>query len=227
MVYGNGLLGKAFKKIEDNQIIIYAKGVSNSQCQDDQQFKREYDELLYILQNNPYQKIVYFSSCSILDTSLFDTPYVQHKINIENLIKKIHNNYLIIRLPQVAGHTNNPNTILNYIHNNIKSTKKFVLWKNAKRNIIDVEDVVIVVDGIIKSGAYNTTLNVANRNSYSMSDIVNVFEGLMNTKATFEIDTRISEYDINIANIESILSKTNIKFDNNYLQKTLKKYYGK
>lgn len=228
MLYGNGLLGQAFKKYQDNlDVIIYAKGVSNSQCKDNKEFERDYDELLSTLENNQNKKIIYFSSCSILDTTLLSTPYVQHKINIENLIKKIHKNYLIIRLPQIAGYTNNTNTILNYIHNNIINNNKFVLWKNAKRNIIDVKDIVTIVDQIIIANFYNTTINVANKYSHSMLDIVGVFEKLLNKKAIFDVDTRISEYNIDITDIETILLKTNILFNNDYLYETLKKYYKK
>jgi nucleoside-diphosphate-sugar epimerase len=223
MVYGNGLLGKAFKKYENNpDICVHAAGVSNSSCQEQSEFFKDYNLLIETLQKHSNQKFLYFSSCSILDENLVESMYVQHKLKMEDLIKQHHKNYLIVRLPIVAGNTSNPNTLLNYLYNNIKTNNKFNIWKEAKRNIIDVEDIVNIVDNLLTNNTFNNCIiNVANTHSYYIMDIVQAFEKLLNKIAIFDIINKKSSYDIDVSKTKHI-----VNFENTYLYKTIEKYYG-
>lgn len=55
-----------------------------------------------------------------------------------------HPRHLILRLPQVAGRTPNPHTLLNYLYARISRGESFRLWRNARCNIIDVDDVAAI-----------------------------------------------------------------------------------
>ena len=125
---------------DSKESCVYAAGVSNSNCSDQREFDRERDRLMIAMeQHRLVDLFLYFGTCSA-DGSL-DSPYVQHKIKMEKIVSE-HPRYLILRLPQTAGKTENPHTLLNYIFTRIIRSERFQIWKNARRNIIDVDDVV-------------------------------------------------------------------------------------
>ena len=141
MIIGSGLLANAFLKSPLNieNVTIYAAGVSNSNCSDESEFKREHLRLVEALKKSPKNNVfIYFGTCSVYDPLVFKTPYVIHKLEMEKIVHS-HHSYHIFRLPQVAGETSNPHTLLNFLHARISRSEKFNLWENAERNIIDVK----------------------------------------------------------------------------------------
>lgn len=72
------------------------------------------------------------------------------------------NDFLIIRLSNVVGVTSNPNTIVNYLYSKIASSTTFDLWRYAKRNFIDIEDVQSIASYMLNNLSMNkVTLNIA------------------------------------------------------------------
>ncbi len=95
MVIGNGLLAQtlsAFKETDD--VTVFASGVSNSSELNVSAFNRELN--LLSLQKNNSSKLIYFSTCSVLDKSAADNQYVKHKINIENFITSNSCNLVVL-----------------------------------------------------------------------------------------------------------------------------------
>lgn len=228
MIVWNGLIANAFKHYENNDdVIIFASWVSNSQNQDDSLFKREIDLIEWTLKLNYNKLFIYFSSCSVTDETLRDSKYIKHKINAENIIKNNkHNYFLIIRIPNIVWYTDNPNTLINYLINNIKNWKKITLFKKAKRNIIDVEDLFKLAHYIISKKFFlNSTINIANTKNENILDIVNCIETIFWYKADYVISDWGWEPKIDIKNIEDIIKETWIDFWSWYLTKIIKKYY--
>jgi nucleoside-diphosphate-sugar epimerase len=230
MLIGSGLLAKSFVSefSQREDVCIYAAGVSNSTCTDAHEFSRERKRLSDSLQKakevNPF---VYFGTCSVADPEAKGTPYVLHKLAMEQLVST-HPNYLILRLPQVAGITPNPHTILNYLYAKIARSEAFSLWRNARRNIIDVEDVAsIVKQMVIVKAARNMTLNIANPVNYSMAEIVGAMERVVGKRAIYDVVDRGSEYAIDVSSMLTFLGKTSVRFGDDYLERVLGKYYGK
>ena len=127
---------------------------------------------------------LYFGTCSA--NGSLDSPYVQHKIKMEKIVAE-HPQYLILRLPQAAGKTENPHTLLNYIFARIIRSERFQIWTNARRNIIDVDDVVRIAVGIaLEEGVRRECINVANFSDYSMGDIVAKIEKVVGKKSIFD-----------------------------------------
>ena len=117
MVIGNGLIANAFNQYKNNDdVIIFASGVSNSSNNKIEEFEREINLLNEYLISD--KKLIYFSTCSITDNSK-KSDYINHKIFMENFIKSNHNNYIIFRLPIVVGKCNNKNTFFNNIRDKI------------------------------------------------------------------------------------------------------------
>lgn len=230
MIIGSGLLAREFHKefFESENVCIYAAGVSNSACTEIEQFKLEKTRLLEALEGTrEFDAFVYFGTCSIYDPEARNTSYVQHKLAMEKIVS-FHPKNLIVRLPQVAGNTPNPHTLLNFLHDRITKRNKFYLWRNAMRNVIDVADVVsitrqLVTDPMIR----NIVVNVANLINYSMLEIVQAMERVTGATALYEMEERGSQYSINTALMNNVLPQCDVSFDSRYLDRVLAKYYRK
>jgi nucleoside-diphosphate-sugar epimerase len=230
MLIGSGLLAQAFVSAYSSRedVCIYAAGVSNSKCTDTNEFARERERLMGALQQAKHvDAFVYFGTCSVADPEVQNTPYVQHKLVMERLVTT-HPHHLILRLPQVAGITPNPHTLLNYLYAKIARSEAFSLWRNAKRNIIDVDDVASISRQLVADKTLrNITLNIANPVSYPMTDIVSVMERVVGKHAIYDVVERGSEYPIDITSMLTALNKTSVKFGEDYLEQVIGKYYGK
>ena len=224
MIVGSGLLAQAFYPFYLNRadVCIYAAGVSNSNCVDKQEFNRDKERLQSKLNKCSKEILfVYFGTCSISDPEMLNTPYLKHKIAMEYLVQT-HPNYLIFRLPQIAGRTPNPHTLLNYLYARISRSESFNLWSSAIRNIIDVDDITLIANQIIENNLIkNKVINIANPVNYRITEIVQVMEGVVGKKAIFKVIDRGSEYLIDINGV----TLAGVNFDEYYLSRLITKYY--
>lgn len=230
MIIGSGLIAHAFSGMfaRREDVCIYAAGVSNSLCTDASEFARERQRLEDALRQAKHvDAFVYFGTCSVADFEAQDTPYVRHKLAMEQLVRA-HPRNLILRLPQVAGRTPNPHTLLNFLYARISRSESFELWSRAKRNIIDMADVVAISEQFIaNASARNMTVNIANVVNYPMATIVLAMESVVGKPAVYRTVERGSEYSIDTSAIYPVLEKAGVKFDNGYLEKVIGKYYEK
>ena len=229
MIVGSGLLAKAFARHfdADSCIWIHAAGVSNSSCTDTQEFERDRLRLLDSLQTGLHADVfVYFSTCSIGDPTAVNSAYVRHKVAMEGLVSA-HPSFIITRLPQLAGQTPNPHTLLNYLYARVSRSESFGVWKNATRNIIDVEDVVAILTQLIKdTEARQLTINIANPVSYPITNIVAAMEKATGKTAIIELIDDGAAYEIDISQIRPIINKLGLLFDPTYLPCVIEKYFG-
>jgi len=80
MIVGNGMIATKFKRYEDqDDVLIFASGVSNSSETKDISFLRELEMVKSCLDNFSDKRFIYFSSCSLEDIELKNTPYHLHK----------------------------------------------------------------------------------------------------------------------------------------------------
>lgn len=230
MIVGSGLIARAFIRGGANALAgncFYAAGVSNSGCKDEGEYLRERERLDAALDAcPPGDRFVYFSTCSIEDPAMRESEYVRHKIRMENLVRE-RAGHLILRLPQVAGKTPNPHTLLNYLHARIAHSERFQVWNGAMRNIIDAADVVrIATDLIVTEDANAETINIANPRSIMMTDIVKAMERVLGVRAVFDIVDKDSGAPISTGRIAAAIERCGIVFGDAYLDGILEKYYG-
>lgn len=228
MIIGTGLLATAMMPAFSHQegSVIYAAGVSNSRCDDPKEFSKEASCLeRAILEQASGNPFVYFSTCSIYDVESINTPYVQHKLAMEDLVRRL-SNHLIVRLPQVAGKTPNPHTLLNFLHARIARGEGFSIWTKARRNIIDCVDVARIVRALVEDGWHGETINVASDSDYSLIEIVRTFELILHKAAIFELLEQGGVYAIDTSLMAPYANAEGIRFDEGYLACVLRKYYG-
>jgi UDP-2-acetamido-2,6-beta-L-arabino-hexul-4-ose reductase len=228
MVVGNGLIAKKFIAYNNRaDIIIFASGISNSKNIEQAAYDREIALLENTIQKYPNSQLVYFSTCSILDEEENKSAYVAHKKRIESVIIANQANYYIFRISNLAGKTNNENTILNFFIHKITSHNHFSVWKNAVRNIIDVDDMYKIIDYIIDNTLFpNSIINIANPISYLAPDIVATIEAIFNKKGNFTIQEKGTSFKIDINPIAAIINKVGVVFGEDYLKNTILKYYS-
>ncbi|MFA6036686.1 MAG: NAD-dependent epimerase/dehydratase family protein [Legionellales bacterium] len=223
MIIGSGMLAKLFSTYENNDnIIIFASGVSNSQETQAAAFKREHYLLVNTLQENPEKTLVYFSTGSVYDSSAKDSLYVIHKKHMEQLIQKHAKKYYIFRLSHVVGKTSSP-TIINFLKQKINSGETFELWANSTRNLIAGEDVFKLVDYILNHDLFkNEIINIASHENLSIQKIVYIIEGVLGKSAHFTLTQKGAAYPIDISLIEKILPKAGVSFKKDYVSIILK-----
>lgn len=230
MIIGSGLVARAFLAHAPQlaSACIYAAGVSNSSCVDPREFARERQRLESALDTsedaNPF---VYFSTCSTGDPDLLASAYVDHKLRMEELVRA-HPRYLVLRLPQLAGHTPNPHTLLNYLHARIVRSERFAIWSRAQRNIIDVDDMArVALDLILTECAAGETINVAAPRSATIGEIVVAMEQVLGRHAIYDSIDRGSAYLIDILRIRPSLHRLGLSFPPGYLHDVITKYYAR
>jgi nucleoside-diphosphate-sugar epimerase len=226
MIIGSGLLARAFAHLfaGSRDCCVYAAGVSNSNCSDQREFDRERDRLMIAMEEHrSVDLFLYFGTCSA--NGSFVSPYVQHKIEMEKIVAE-HPRYLILRLPQTAGKTENPHTLLNYIFTRIIRSERFQIWRNARRNIIDVEDVVRIAAGLaLKEDARRECINVANFLDHSMGDVVAIMEKVVGKRAIFDSLDKGDTYPIDTQRIYTVAQSCGVVFGPEYLEPVIRKYY--
>jgi nucleoside-diphosphate-sugar epimerase len=218
--------------IKKYRIAIYASGVSNSQSINKNNFLRERTKIISYKNKINSMIFIYISTCSIFDPSRKNTAYVKHKLNMENVVKKNFNKFVIVRFPEIIGFNNNKNNLINFFYQKIMNNNKFILWVNSKRNIIDIDDAVKLCLNFIKKIKNYTKIkleiNIANTMYVSVASIVNVIEKLTLKKAIYD---KIAFGNLNWT-IKPLISKriikmSSINFNKYYLEKVLRKYYFK
>ena len=227
MIIGNGMIASAFNSHfrDDPDVIVFASGVSNSRENRVDEFLREKKMLMECMSHEKFT--LYFSTCSVNDPELLDTPYVVHKTEMEALVR-CAKNYAIFRLPQVVGKTLNSNTLTNYLFQQISSGSDFNVWRHAKRNLIDVDDVASICSYLIRASLSNgITANIASPFSISVPHLVSIFESVLGKSANCTLIDVGGAYTIDSDLAAEVASQVGVVFDAAYIEKLIRKYYGK
>ncbi|MEY8673118.1 NAD(P)-dependent oxidoreductase [Francisella philomiragia] len=224
MVVGNGQLAQAFYKYKDNDsIVVFASGVSNSSCTEQKEFDRERKLLETILKDNSDKKFIYFSSCALSADEYPKNSYYAHKIQMESIIKELSDKYFIIRLPQLFGNLKLHNTLINYIYHAIKSNNIINVYSEAYRYVIEIEDVRRFVNSYLANGTLCSTIDLANPYRYKILEIIEIFENLLNKKANTIIIQKQDKYILDLSKLNRYIQENNIniEFGEGYLKNKL------
>jgi len=213
MIIGSGQLAKVFAKsqIQDN-VCIFASGVSNSSCTDEKQFEREKNLLIDTLKSSCDKKFVYFSSCALSAIEYPKNDYYRHKANMEDIVKKYSDNYYIFRIPQLFGDLILHKTLINFIYKSIEHKDKFTVYDEAYRYVIEINDVRRLVESYLLCKS-SFTVDLANPHRYKVLDIVEIFEQLLNKKAHYEVIKKEDKYILDLTLLENFAKEKKIDID--------------
>ena len=229
MIIGSGVIGSAFIDLyeKDQEVYLYASGVSNSQCVNNADYfrdKKKLEENISKLKKN--ELLVYISTCSISSYNIGSSSrYIEHKMEMEELVAG-YVRYLILRLPQIASFSKNPFTLLNYFKNKINHGEAFQVYKNSNRNILDINNMVSISDKMISNFSENVVVNIANPISVSVVEIVEELQSALEKKANYDlIDGFSDRYIIDTTRMMNFIDPSKYLFEDRYLNKVIRKYY--
>ena len=159
MVLGNGMIAKSFiKSTAINDVIIFACGVPNSNEVREQEYEREFNLLKKIQTEYSNKKLIYFSSSSV-ETGK-KSKYISFKLMIEKYINSNFSDFLILRLPNVVGNTDNQSQLLPFIKNSLLTNNCVRIKKSCNRYLIDVDDLPLITRNLIKENIQNKIITV-------------------------------------------------------------------
>ena len=223
MVIGNGMMANKFMDCykDDSSIIVFASGVSNSSEIDEDKYARELTLINHCLSKHPQSKFVYFSS--VIHLSGMNTRYLHHKREVESLLIKKSQNYLVIRLPQVVGPGGNKNNIINYFDNCVKNNIPLKVQTNTIRSVVDIDDVFNIVKLCVVR-YQNTILNLSYIEKIYVDELANlIFELNNRPKNIVNQPAGHSILSNNSPTVDEIIEELNIN-RHNYTKRVLRKY---
>ncbi|MEP7278423.1 MAG: NAD-dependent epimerase/dehydratase family protein [Bacteroidota bacterium] len=227
MVIGNGMIATAFDRYRSkNEFVIFASGVSHSVSATAAAFAREKKLLAATIKNSAGSNLVYFGTCGVYDPSMRGSAYVQHKLEMEAYIEQHQPSYTIFRLSNPVGKTPNNDTVVNFFINHILKQEPFMAWKEASRNIIDIDDMFTVCREILEQGLFlNSVTNIANPQNYTVPYIIETIEMHFGVRGNYTLADKGDAPRIDISAVKPLFDTFNVNFDGSYLQNILQKYF--
>ena len=226
MIVGNGLIASLFTECDQENIIFFASGVSNSLETKKEEFLREENLIKKTITENPNKVFIYFSTCSIYDSSKAESQYVLHKLKMEQIIIQLCPQYLILRLSNAVGNGGNPNLLMNYLVRSVKNSETINVHTKATRNLIDVEDIKNITNQLIDKQYFNKIINIAYPENYTIIEILEIIEKFYQTKLYLNLVKSGSGYGIDTHDVESYFIQHALTNKETYLHKILEKYYS-
>jgi len=227
MIIGKGMIAKAFDLYKKNQdIVIFASGVSNSLEENIKCFEREEALLKKTILENKSATFVYFSTCSIMDESVNQKKYVTHKLKMEHVIQDKVRNFHVFRLPQVVGYGND-SIFINFLFNSVIKNRTIDIFNRSSRNLIGIEDVFYICNYIIQQNLFkNEITNIASPYNMKVLDIVFRIEKITSKTLKKKIHDIGYSYNICIDKLISLNREFEI-FSDDYIDNLLSDFYIK
>ena len=227
MVIGSGMIARRFGDFAGRgDVVIFASGVSNSKETRPEPFARERQLVEQTLEQITGSLFVYFSTASVDDPTERGSPYVTHKLQLEQLIGERATNYLLVRASNVVGGPGNPHTVLNFFVDRIRHNEPFTVWRYANRNLIDLDDVYQVVTRYIADPTtWNRTLLVANPHSVSPLTLVQAIEAHTGQRARYELVDKGVPFALSADLSDQLPAADSNWQPERYVARLLQKYY--
>ena len=226
MIIGNELIANLFRENDRENVVFFASGVSNSLETDKSAFLREENLIRNTIKENPNKIFIYFSTCSIYDSSKNGSSYVNHKLRMEQIVEELSRNFLILRVSNAVGKGGNPNLLMNYLVNAFHQEKEITVHTLATRNLIDADDIKNITLKFINENILNKIINVAYLENFSTSEILEILEKYFNKSAKKSFVKSGQSYLISIPEVESYFTENNLTNKEAYLCRILDRYYS-
>lgn len=186
VIIGSGMIAKAMGSISPaKRVLILASGVSDSSEESPVAFAREAGLIQRSVQLNNDRHVIYFSSCAI--SAGLVSPYVNHKIRMESLVKDVASSYQVIRLPQVVGVVEN-STLISHLVRSILRGQEIQIQRRATRHLIAIEDVCRLTELVIDEGlSVGSWLNLAPRFDVFVTEVLAEIEAILGCRSAAKL----------------------------------------
>ena len=225
MIVGNGLIANLFRENDRENVVFFASGVSNSLETNKSAFQREENLIRKTIKENLNKIFIYFSTCSIYDSSKNGSSYVNHKLKMEQIVEELANQFLILRVSNAVGKGGNPNLLMNYLVNAFHQEKEITVHTLATRNLIDADDIKNITLKFINENSFNKIINVAYLENFSTKEILEILEKHFNKTAKTYLVKSGQSYLISIPEVEAYFAENKLTEKKEYLLRIIKRYY--
>ncbi|CAN5338795.1 hypothetical protein BH11BAC5_BH11BAC5_30190 [soil metagenome] len=229
MIVGRGLLANALVVIDKDNYLFYVNGISNSVLSQIPGNNFEMKEIEDLTNEIGDRVFIYFSTSQVNSAKNSHRSYVKHKLFIEQLIAERFAKYLIIRTSNLVGYNPwNTHTLFNYLYNALHTNEAIKVDYEVIRNFLDADHLVALVNTYLLNYEINKTIEIVNPDSYTMRQIIGVFENYFLKK--FNIKKADAQSDFALFELDTTLSKQllemgELNFDD-HIESLLKKYYS-
>lgn len=224
MIIGNGLVSSVFNKNKKDykNYLVFASGVSNSKETNKEQFIREKELILKSINENKDLTFLYFSSVLV---GITNNDYYNHKLAMEELIKKETDDYVIFRVPQIIGNLGNKNNLVNYLRDSIINGSEITIRQRVQRALIDIEDLEKIVN-YCKDACDERTLFLSHIEKTDINELVKIISDKLKIPAITKMDFEFSDdnwFEENSTTIRHAIECHEIN-SVGYTEKIIKKY---
>ena len=152
---------------------------------------------------------------------------MQHKLAMEALVQANANRYLLLRLSNPVGVTNNKHTVFNFFIEQLINKQPITVWQHAKRNLMDIDDVFNVTAHIIHNQLFkNEIVNIAHPKNFSVHEILQALEAHFKVTGNYTYINEGDEPKIDLQKIMPVYKALNVQFPEDYLYFLLQKYFS-
>lgn len=219
MIIGNGLLAKSLQNVHHHGITLFCSGVSDSSEIKEDAFERERNLLLKQSKEN---LLVYFSSTSIFNPYKKDSKYINHKIELENLIAANFKSYLILRLPNVIGSTGNDKTLFPFFYHSLQGNRSVEIQEGARRQLLSARDLPHIVESLIKHDM-NGTMNVCFSEAPTVLEIYLLMCEVLDKKPCYTLAKGEPVFEVDNSAFQSFIQENDISSISSW-QETIRHY---
>ncbi|WP_329580338.1 NAD-dependent epimerase/dehydratase family protein [Kitasatospora sp. NBC_01250] len=239
-IVGNGFLAGHLAAMAErhSKVVVAAAGVSAAQHTAPEAFRREAALVRGLVDRClcSGERLVFFSTAS---SGIYNQPgspgtedglvspgtaYGRHKYSLEQELAASTVDCLILRLGHVVGPDQPAHQLLPALAAQVRSGRVRIL-SGARRDLIDVGDVVRIIDALLAAGVSRTTVNVASGHAVPVERIVERIQSRLGVTAEWSYSAPGVTQEICIAKLRRLVSAVDsMGFGPDYYRGVLDKY---
>ncbi|MFE0026792.1 NAD-dependent epimerase/dehydratase family protein [Amycolatopsis sp. NPDC059021] len=240
-VMGSGFLAANLATLATSHpgVVVAAFGVSVASGIPEADFAREATRLYELISRceRRQEKLVFFSTASAAmysmsgetgreDGPVFpSTAYGRHNLALEAVLAASPVDYLVLRLTHVVGPAQHAQMLVPSLVRQIQSGV-VRLHRGARRDLIDVADLVTVVDRLLATGVSRTVVNVASGTAVPIERLVDHIEAELGVRADREYVSDVTSRPVSIARLRGLVPEIARIGGEDYYRRVLSKYLG-
>ena len=206
MIIGNGLLANSLRSIDRENITLFCSGVSNSAEKNPEAFEREYSLLR---EQDRNRLLCYFSTVSIFNPSRQSTPYIQHKSTMEQHVRVLFPEHVIVRLPNMMGEGGNGSNLFPYFLRSIAEGNTVTIFDNTHRELMEVELLPGIINALLNAG-FRGSINAGFGEAPKVMDIYLHMCSLLEAAPNMKIEKGEDAYEVDYSDFTTLMKNAGV-----------------
>ncbi|WP_030241082.1 NAD-dependent epimerase/dehydratase family protein [Streptomyces sp. NRRL S-350] len=220
-------------------VVAAAFGVSFASGVPEADFTREAERLYELVRRceRRGEKLVFFSTASPAmyavpgepgreDGPVFpSTAYGRHNLALETVLAASGIDHLVLRLAHLVGPGQPAHLLVPSLVRQIRSGT-VRLHRGARRDLLDVADLVTVLDRLLASGVNRTVVNVASGTAVPIERLVDHIEAGLGVRAVREYVSATVSQPVSTAELHRLVPEIARIGSADYYRRVLDKYIG-